>query len=79
MLVDRLWPRGMSKSRAETLLEASKDPLISEVAVLAELLHELPNPEALPRILDRKIVCVAFPDWPARDPLIIAVDSGLGA
>jgi uncharacterized protein YeaO (DUF488 family) len=109
VLVDRLWPRGMSKSRADigewckqvapstalrkwyshdpqrfaefrrryrvelavgeqatalahlrelatdgalTLLTASKDPLISEAAVLAELLQELANPGALPGTLD---------------------------
>ena len=43
VLVDRLWPRGMSKSRAEigeTLLTASKDLVISEAAVLTELLQE---------------------------------------
>ncbi len=113
MLVDRLWPRGMSKSRADigewckqaapstalrkwyshdpqrfaefrrryrvelaageqatalahlrelatdgalTLLTASKDPLISEAAVLAELLQELANPGALPGTLDPTIV-----------------------
>lgn len=49
VLVDRLWPRGVSKVRAHldeatqqtlTLLTATKHPEISEAAVLAELLTQ---------------------------------------
>jgi hypothetical protein len=48
--------RELATDGALTLLTASKDPLISEAAVRAELLQELANPGALPGTLDPTIV-----------------------
>lgn len=39
--------RELARDRALTLLTASKDPLISEAAVLAELLQERPQPHSI--------------------------------